>query len=88
MKLAGSVQSLDPDVQENIKRKNISANEIVDMALKSSEIGANTYSEVILGLPGDTIYIRPKFTDGGRDVNESGNGNINVTNKVCSIIMD
>ena len=24
------------------------------MALKSSEIGANTYSEVILGLPGDT----------------------------------
>ncbi len=54
MKLAGSVQSLDPDVQENIKRKNISANEIVDMALKSSEIGANTYSEVILGLPGDT----------------------------------
>ena len=54
MKLAGSVQSLDPDVQENIKRKNISATEIVDMALKSSEIGANTYSEVILGLPGDT----------------------------------
>ena len=54
MKLAGSVQSLDPDVQENIKRKNISSAEIVDMALKSSEIGANTYSEVILGLPGDT----------------------------------
>ena len=54
MKLAGSVQSLDPDVQENIKRKNISSVEIVDMALKSSEIGANTYSEVILGLPGDT----------------------------------
>ena len=24
------------------------------MALKSAEIGANTYSEVILGLPGDT----------------------------------
>ncbi len=54
MKLAGSVQSLDGEVQENIKRKNISSKEIVDMALKSSEIGANTYSEVILGLPGDT----------------------------------
>jgi len=54
MKLAGSVQSLDSEVQENIKRKNISSNEIVDMALKSSEIGANTYSEVILALPGDT----------------------------------
>lgn len=54
MKLAGSVQSLDPEIQQNIKRKNISSKEIVDMALKSSEIGANTYSEVILGLPGDT----------------------------------
>ncbi len=54
MKLAGSVQSLDPEVQENIKRKNISSDQVVDMALKSSEIGANTYSEVILGLPGDT----------------------------------
>jgi radical SAM superfamily enzyme YgiQ (UPF0313 family) len=55
MKLAGSVQSLDPEVQENIKRKNISSDQVVDMALKSSEIGANTYSEVILGLPGDTL---------------------------------
>ena len=54
MKLAGSVQSLFGEVQENIKRKNISSKEIVDMALKSSEIGANTYSEVILGLTGDT----------------------------------
>ena len=54
MKLAGSVQSLDEEVQDNIKRKNISSKEIVEMALKSSEIGANTYSEVILGLPGDT----------------------------------
>ena len=54
MKLAGSVQSLDPEVQENIKRKNISSDQVVDMALKSSEIGANTYSEVILGLPGDS----------------------------------
>ena len=34
--------------------RDISSKEIVDMALKSSEIGANTYSEVILGLPGDT----------------------------------
>ena len=33
---------------------------------------------------GDTIYIRPKFTEGGRDVNESGNGNINVTNNSVS----
>lgn len=33
---------------------------------------------------GDTIYIRPKFIEGGRDVDESGNGNINVTNNSVS----
>jgi len=54
MKLCGSVQSLDPDVQENIKRKNISSGQIVDLALKSAEIGTNSFSEVILALPGDT----------------------------------
>lgn len=54
MKVAGSVQSLDSDVQKNIKRSNISSDQIVEVALKATEIGANTYSEVILGLPGDT----------------------------------
>lgn len=54
MKLAGSVQSLDPEVMKNIKRANISADQIVQMAMKSAEIGTNTYSEVILALPGDT----------------------------------
>lgn len=54
MKLAGSVQSLDPEVQANMKRTNISAQEIVDLALKAGEVGANTYSEVILALPGDS----------------------------------
>ncbi len=55
MKLSGSVQSLDPTVQENMKRSNISDREILDMAMQSSEVGANTYSEVILALPGDTL---------------------------------
>lgn len=54
MKLAGSVQSLDPEVMRNIKRANISSEQIVEMAMKSAEIGTNTYSEVILALPGDT----------------------------------
>ena len=54
MKLAGSVQSLDPEVQSHMKRSNISADEIVSLALQASEIGTNTYSEVILALPGDT----------------------------------
>lgn len=54
MKLAGSVQSLDPEVQAQMKRSNISSDEIVALALEASEIGTNTYSEVILALPGDT----------------------------------
>ena len=54
MKLSGSVQSLDPTVQENMRRSNISSEQIMEMAIQSSEIGANTYSEVILALPGDT----------------------------------
>ena len=55
MKLSGSVQSLDETVQANIKRKNISAGQILEMALTAAEIGTNTYSEVILGLPGDSL---------------------------------
>ena len=54
MKLAGSVQSLDSKVLLNIKRDNIQPESLMDMALEASKIGTNTYSEVILGLPGDT----------------------------------
>ncbi len=54
LRLSGSVQSLDPKVQENIKRNNISAQGLMDLALSASEIGANSYSEIILGLPGDS----------------------------------
>lgn len=54
MSLAGSVQSLDEEVLKNIKRANISAEQILDLALKAKELGANSYSEIILALPGDT----------------------------------
>lgn len=55
LRLAGSVQSLDPTVLENIQRANISADILMDLALKASEVNANSYSEVILGLPGETL---------------------------------
>lgn len=54
MRLSGSVQSLDPAVLENIKRANISAEGLMDVALSADEIGANSYSEIILGLPGES----------------------------------
>ncbi len=55
LRLSGSVQSLDPVVLENIKRKNIDAQDLFDLGLKAAEIEANTYSEVILALPGDSL---------------------------------
>lgn len=55
LRLSGSVQSLDENVLENIQRANINEKEIMDLALEASEIGANVYSEIILGLPGDSL---------------------------------
>lgn len=55
LRLSGSVQSLDPVVLKNIKRANIDAQQIMDLALSAAKIGANSYSEIILGLPGDTF---------------------------------
>lgn len=54
LRLSGSVQSLDGTVLKNIKRDNISADGLMELALSANEIGANTYSEIILGLPGDS----------------------------------
>ena len=55
LRLSGSVQSLDKEVLGNIKRTNISSEGLMDLALDASKVGANTYSEIILGLPGDTV---------------------------------
>lgn len=58
IRLSGSVQSLDPEVLANIKRANVDPDQLVALAFEGSDIGANTYSEVILGLPGDSL---PKY---------------------------
>lgn len=55
LRLSGSVQSLDPGVLENIKRKNINAEELFALGLQANAVGANTYSEIILALPGDSL---------------------------------
>ena len=54
LRLSGSVQSLDPEVLENIKRANIGAEGLMQLALDAADIGANSYSETILCLPGDS----------------------------------
>ncbi len=54
MSLAASVQSLDKGVLEKVKRNNISEQQLLEMAKAGNELSANTYSEVILALPGDS----------------------------------
>jgi len=54
LRLSGSVQSLDQEVLKNVKRSNISEEQILELAIKASELNTNSYSEIILGLPGDS----------------------------------
>lgn len=54
IRLSASVQSTDPDVLANIKRVNVPLETLVKLAKVGKEIGSNTYSEIILALPGDT----------------------------------
>ncbi|MFD7730123.1 B12-binding domain-containing radical SAM protein [Kitasatospora phosalacinea] len=54
MTLSGSVQSLDPEVLSKVRRNNISASQLMEVALAAAEQQTGTYSEVILGLPGDS----------------------------------
>jgi len=54
LRLSGSVQSLDPEVLQNIKRSNIAPDQLMKLALEAADIGANSYSETIVCLPGDS----------------------------------
>jgi len=54
IRLSGSVQTLDPQTLKNIKRSNISADGLMSLAMESAEINADSRSEIILCLPGET----------------------------------
>ena len=54
LRLMMSVQSMDEQVLENIKRSNISVDHILDLAPEIEKQGLSTTAEVILGLPGET----------------------------------
>jgi radical SAM superfamily enzyme YgiQ (UPF0313 family) len=55
LRLSGSVQSLDEEVLDNIKRRNVAVGQLLEIAQTGGELGANTYSELILALPGQTV---------------------------------
>ena len=73
LRLSGSVQSLDQGVLKEIKRNNISSDQLMSLALDASNVGANSYSEIILALPGDS---KPAHLRTIRTVMEAGFTNI------------
>ena len=54
LRLTMSVQSMDQDILTNIKRQNISLDQMLELAPTLKKNGLPTSSEIILGLPGDT----------------------------------
>jgi radical SAM superfamily enzyme YgiQ (UPF0313 family) len=55
LQVGASVQSTDPEVLRLIKRSNISLDAIVKMSTRASNTGTGSFTEIILGLPGDTV---------------------------------
>jgi radical SAM superfamily enzyme YgiQ (UPF0313 family) len=55
LQVGASVQSTDTDVLKNIKRTNISLDAIVKMAKGATDNHTGSFTELILGLPGDTV---------------------------------
>ncbi len=54
LRITMSVQSLDKEVLTNIRRSNISVDQMLELYPAIKESGLQTTSEVILGLPGET----------------------------------
>ena len=54
LNVAASLQSTDENVLNNIKRDNISLEALDVMRQETGESGGETYTELILGLPGDS----------------------------------
>jgi radical SAM superfamily enzyme YgiQ (UPF0313 family) len=55
IRLSGSVQTLDKEVLANIKRSNISADQLMGLAKEAEDVGADSRSEIILSLPGESL---------------------------------
>ena len=55
LNMAASLQSTDPNVLANVKRSNISIEKLSSAGKLANKAEAGTYSEIILGLPGDSF---------------------------------
>lgn len=52
--LSAAVQSTDASVLDKVKRRNVSTDQMIQVGKYSEALGLNSFSEVILCLPGDT----------------------------------
>ena len=73
MRLTASVQSLDQDVLKAVKRQNIAIDGLMYVSDETSETDTHAYSEIILGLPHDSVSAHEASIDG---LMEIGIGNI------------
>ena len=64
-----SVQSMNESTLKSIKRKNMSINKISEQIEKSKKYGVKTYTELILGLPEETL---DSWKDGFAQILECG----------------
>lgn len=64
MRFTASVQSLNPQVLKNIKRDNISLDQIISLSDRISDTETHSYSEIILGLPGDSLETEKESIEG------------------------
>ena len=71
MSIAASLQSTDLAVLKNINRSNISIDALTTVVEQSKEVDATTYTEIILGLPGDSVATHTRSL---RDVTTAGLG--------------
>lgn len=67
-----ALQSLSPVVLANIQRSNIKSSTFIELQKKYTAAGIPTYTEIILGLPGETV---DTFLDGLEFVLQSSNDN-------------
>lgn len=75
LNLAASLQSTDPIVLKNVSRSNISSNALVKLGMEARRSNTGTYSEIILGLPGDSLAAHMKSV---RDAVEAGFENVRM----------
>jgi len=72
---SASVQSSDPVILENVKRKNVSVRDIMEISMSAGKYGLTSFTELILGLPGDSISSHLKSL---RTVVETGIRVVNI----------